>query len=152
VDWTFTPSISLQLYAQPFVSAGAYSAFKEFTQPGTFLFDRYGIDRGTVCRIDGVYHVAPIAARTCPPTAPVQGDAAFPLRFADPDFNIRSLRGNAVFRWEYRPGSTLFFVWQQQRSGSDTVGDFDPSRDAGAIFREPAQNVFLVKASYWLGR
>jgi hypothetical protein len=70
----------------------------------------------------------------------------------NPDFNVRSLRGNAVLRWEYRPGSTLFFVWQQQRRGSEPFGDFSLGRDAGAIFQQPADNVFVVKATYWLGR
>lgn len=150
VEWTFTPTVSLQLYAQPFVSAGRYSAFKEFAAPGTYLFDVYGEDRGTICRIGGNYFVSPNTAVACPAEAPT--DDTFSMRFADPDFNLRSLRGNAVFRWEYSPGSTLFFVWQQHRSGSALNGDFDLQRDVGAIFREPAENVFLVKATYWLGR
>ena len=69
----------------------------------------------------------------------------------NPDFNIRSLRGTAVLRWEYRPGSTLFFVWTQERSGSDSFGDFDFQRDRSALFRDRPINVFQVKASYWLG-
>jgi hypothetical protein len=69
----------------------------------------------------------------------------------DPDFNVRSLRGNAVLRWEYRPGSTLFFVWQQERSGFEPVGDFEFGRDTRAIFDGPAHNVFLIKVSYWIG-
>jgi hypothetical protein len=69
----------------------------------------------------------------------------------DPDFNVRSLRGNAVLRWEYRPGSTLFFVWQQERSGFEPLGGFEAGRDLGRLFREPARNVFLVKATYWIG-
>jgi hypothetical protein len=53
-------------------------------------------------------------------------------------------------RWEWRPGSTLFAVWQQRRSGSDANGDFDFGRDAGAIFDQRPENVFLVKVNYWL--
>lgn len=152
LDWTFSPRLSLQLFAQPFVSAGDYYGFKEFRAPRRFEFDVYGADRGTVCRIDGVYVIDPLAARDCPAELPAAGDAGFRVRFGDPDFNVRSLRGNAVLRWEYRPGSTLFLVWQQQRSGAAALGDFDFSRDAGAIFRAPAHNVFLIKASYWIGR
>jgi hypothetical protein len=74
------------------------------------------------------------------------------LRFRDPDFTFRSLRGNAVLRWEYRPGSTLFFVWQQDRASRIPIGDFDFGRDYGALFREPARNVFLVKAMYRFGK
>ncbi|MDP9279200.1 MAG: hypothetical protein M3P00_07250, partial [Gemmatimonadota bacterium] len=68
------------------------------------------------------------------------------------DFNIRNLRGNAVLRWEYRPGSTVFVVWQQQRSDFEGRGDFSAGRDIGAIFRTVPTNVFLVKATYWIGR
>jgi hypothetical protein len=151
VDWTFTPRLSLQLYAQPFVSAGRYSDFKELTTPGEFAFARYGEDRGTLCRIDGVYVADPVATRPCPATLPEATDPDFVVRFGDPDFNVRSLRGNAVLRWEYRPGSTLFFVWQQERSGFEPFGDFDFDRDTRGIFDGPAHNVFLIKASYWIG-
>jgi hypothetical protein len=54
-------------------------------------------------------------------------------------------------RWEYRPGSALFLVWQQDRSGFLPRGSFDFGRDYGALFREPARNVFMVKATYWIG-
>ena len=69
----------------------------------------------------------------------------------NPDFNVHSLRGTAVLRWEYRPGSTVFFVWTQERSGSDAYGDFDFNRDKSALFRDRPVNVFQIKASYWLG-
>jgi Domain of unknown function (DUF5916)/Carbohydrate family 9 binding domain-like len=151
LDWTFTPRLSLQLYAQPFVSAGSYRGFKELTTPGEFAFARYGADRGTLCRIDGVYVADPVAARACPAELPAADDPNFVVRFGDPDFNVRSLRGNAVLRWEYRPGSTLFFVWQQERSGFEPIGDFDWDRDTRGIFDGPSHNVFLIKASYWIG-
>jgi hypothetical protein len=151
VDWTFTPRLSLQMYAQPFVSAGRYTGFKELTTPGEFAFAEYGADRGTLCRIDGVYVADPVTVRTCPTALPAATDPDFVVRFGDPDFNVRSLRGNAVLRWEYRPGSTLFFVWQQERSGFEPMGDFDFGRDTRAIFDGPAHNVFLIKASYWIG-
>ena len=69
----------------------------------------------------------------------------------NPDFNVRSLIGTAVVRWEYRPGSTLFFVWTQQRPGSAALGTFDVGRDASALFRDRPVNVFQLKMSYWLG-
>jgi hypothetical protein len=152
LDWTFTPRLSLQLYAQPFVSAGHYSGFRELTTPGEFDFAEYGRDRGSLCAYGGVYVVAPVAERPCPAQRPAADDPDFTLAFGNPDFNVRSLRGNAVVRWEYRPGSTLFFVWQQERSGFEPLGDFDLGRDARAVFAGAAHNVFLVKASYWIGR
>ena len=152
LDWTFTPTLSLQLFAQPFVAAGDFRDFREFTTPGKSEYDVYGRDRGTVCALskDGgrTYAIHPTEAVECPASA---GEAEGMLVTDDPDFNVRSLRGNAVLRWEYRPGSALFFVWQQERSGFEALGGFDARRDVGRLFREPARNVFLVKATYWIG-
>jgi len=74
------------------------------------------------------------------------------FEFENPDFRLRSLRGNAVLRWEYHPGSTLYFVWQQDRSGLDGLGDFALQRDLGQVFRQHPDNVFVLKASYWIGK
>ncbi len=65
------------------------------------------------------------------------------------DNNLRSLRGNAVLRWEWRPGSTLYLAWQQQRADVSAVGDFDLARDRAALFRARPDDIFIVKASYW---
>lgn len=143
VEWTLSPTLSVQTYVQPFVATGRFERFKEFTKPGAYDFAVYGADRGTISRdgATGLYTVDPDGA-----------GAATPFAFGDPTFNTRSLRGNAVVRWQYRPGSALFFVWQQQRSGFEPIGDFDASRDVGAIFRTHPTNVFLVKATYWFSR
>ena len=66
------------------------------------------------------------------------------------DFNLRSLRGNAVLRWEWRQGSTIYLAWQQSRSDIAPFGDFDFSRDRSALFRTRPDNIFVVKMSYWL--
>jgi hypothetical protein len=70
----------------------------------------------------------------------------------NPDFNFRSLRGTAVMRWEYRPGSTLFLVWNQVRSDQASVGDFSFARDRRALFSARPDNIFVVKMNYYLGR
>jgi Domain of unknown function (DUF5916) len=77
---------------------------------------------------------------------------ALPFTFGDPNFTFRSLIGNAVLRWEYRPGSTVFFVWTQNRTGFDTNGEFDFGKQRTQIFRDRPTNVFQVKVNYWLGR
>jgi hypothetical protein len=139
INWTFTPTLSLEVFAQPFVSAGRYSRFGELEQPSTSRYAVYGETRGTVSATTDSVRIDPDG---------VGGAPSFAIE--NPDFNIRSLRGNAVLRWEYRPGSALFVVWQQQRSGSTSFGDFDFERDVSAIFRQPLTNVFLVKLTYWL--
>jgi hypothetical protein len=77
---------------------------------------------------------------------------SFPGRVGDPDFNFKSLRVNAVYRWEWRLGSTLYVVWTEQRENSNDPGTFAFGRDARALFRAPPDDVFLVKVSYWLSR
>ena len=70
----------------------------------------------------------------------------------NPDFNFKSLRLNAVYRWEWRLGSTLYVVWTEQRENSAYPGTFAFSRDARELFRAAPDDVFLVKVSYWLSR
>jgi hypothetical protein len=139
---TFTPDLTLELYAQPFLASGDYGALKEFARPGAFDFLEYGVDVGTITRDEeGNAVIDP------------DGDGpAASFTVSNKNFNRVSLRGTGVLRWEWRPGSTLFFVWQQNRSHStDEYGDFDLSRDTGNLFEGDSYNVFMVKATYWLG-
>ncbi|MGH7595416.1 MAG: DUF5916 domain-containing protein [bacterium] len=114
MNWTFTPRLSLQLYAQPLISSGNYSNYKELARARSYDFNPYATSR------------------------------------AD-DFNIKSLRGNAVLRWEYSPGSTLYFVWTQSRSDYENFGNFQFNRSVGRLGDTRPNNIFLVKASYWWG-
>ena len=150
VNVTFTPNLSFELYAQPFVSSGNYGDLKELAAPRTFRFSRYGQDVGTLSqRPDRRFTVDPDA-----------GGPAPPFLLDDRDFNFRSLRGNAVLRWEWRPGSTLYLVWQQDRSEEITslatsrdfarIGTFDLGRDTGELFRIRPNNILIIKFNYWL--
>ncbi|WKW11456.1 DUF5916 domain-containing protein [Pseudogemmatithrix spongiicola] len=142
LDWTFSPYVSLQLFLQPFASAGQFTRYKEFTTPRQFDFAVYGVDRGTVTRTFGDVVIDPDGA----------GPAAA-FSFRERNYTARELRGNAVLRWELRPGSTVFFVWQQQREGFvDGRADLDVGAQLGALSGAPARNVFLVKLAWWLGR
>jgi hypothetical protein len=117
LNYTMRPTLSLQLYAQPFVSGGAYGPFKEL--------------------VDG--------------HNPVYGQRYAPYAYTDnPDFNYKSFRTTNVLRWEYKPGSTLFVVWQQARGDTSSNGDFRFGRDFRGIFHVVPRNVLLVKLSYWL--
>jgi hypothetical protein len=140
VNWTFTPRVSFQLYVQPLIAAGDFADFKEFLRPRTFDFGVYGRDVGTLTPVPGGYTIDPDGAGPA---------AAFSI--GNPDFNFRSLLGNAIVRWEYRPGSALFFVWQQSRTGSEPIGDFDLSRDGSALIHQRPENIYAVKATWWIG-
>jgi hypothetical protein len=142
VNWTLKPDLTLQLFAQPFFASGDYTGFREFAAPRVVRKLEYGRDIGTI-----TYNAA-TGKYTVDPDGSAGPAASF--TFNDPNFTFRSLRGTAVLRWEYRPGSTMYFVWTQQRSGSAAFGDFDFGRDRAALFATRPDNILLVKVSYWL--
>jgi hypothetical protein len=144
VDWTFTPTLSLQLFAQPLLASGDFKDYKEFVRPRNFKFRIYGKDAGTIVldASTGRYTVDPDGVSSPAPA----------FSFSNRDFDQRSLRGNAVVRWEYRPGSALFFVWQQSRFGSIPSGEFDFGRDFDALWNAQPENVFVIKGTWWIGR
>jgi Domain of unknown function (DUF5916) len=145
---TFTPNSSLELYAQPFIATGNYSDFKEFDAPRQLRKSIYGRGRGTISTATDARGL--ITEYTVDPDG--TGPAA-PFSFDNPSFDARSLIGNVVYRWEYRPGSTLYLVWTQSRSDQlSDVGTLDFTRDRRALFSTHPDNIFLVKLNYWLGR
>jgi hypothetical protein len=138
LDWTFTPRLSLQLFLQPLISAGDFTELKEFVRPRTYDFAVYGRDKGTVTTTGNGTEIDP-------------GDGGATFTVPPQNFTIRSLRGNAVLRWEWRPGSTFFLVWQQNRQNDETFGNLRLGRDVDALFSGgESRNVIAVKASYWL--
>ena len=148
LNMTFTPNLSLQMFAQPFLSSGKYTSFKEFAEVKSRRMYFFGRDNGsTVTR--NVDAQSGAVSYTIDPDG---GGPAPAFSFDNPDFNFRSLRGTGVLRWEYRPGSTLYFVWTQERYGFDQFGDFNFSRDRSALFRDRPTNVFQIKGTYWIGR
>jgi hypothetical protein len=143
LDWAFTPALSLQLFAQPLLAAADFQDYKEFARPRQFEFEIYGQDAGTISRdASGTY--------TVDPDGPVGLAPSF--TFSDRDFNRRSLRGSAVLRWEYRPGSALFLVWQQSRFGSIRNGEFNLGEDFSELWGVPPENIFVLKGTWWIGR
>lgn len=69
---------------------------------------------------------------------------------ADPGgFNAKQFNSNLVVRWEYRPGSVMFVVWQQGRADARDPGSFDMARDVRSLFAAHPDNTVLVKFSYW---
>jgi hypothetical protein len=137
VNWTLSPKFSLQGYIQPYIAVGDYSGFKELSAPKTFDFNFFGQGQSTISYSDGVYQADPDGP----------GPAA-PFSFAEPDFNYKSLRGTIVLRWEYRPGSTLYFVWTRNRVDYGNPGDLKFGRDLGDLFTAPGDNIFLLKFTY----
>jgi hypothetical protein len=136
VNWTFTPNLSLQLYVQPLISTGHYTSIKELAKPKSYEFNSY--TDITLNKSDNTYTVDPDG------TGPASS-----FTFDNPDFNILSLRGNAVLRWEYHPGSVLYLVWTQTRSDNNSIGDSRLLRSFSGLTDIRPDNIFALKFTYW---
>jgi hypothetical protein len=125
MNYTFSPTVSVQAYASPFVSKGTYSDVRQLSSiPRASDYDaRYA----------------------------VYGDTS--VTNHPGGFNFKAIQSNLVFRWEYNPGSTLFVVWNEGRQGSTGVaGSDDFTGDLRNLMKLHPTNTFLVKVSYWLNR
>ena len=139
LNYTFARDLTLELYVQPLVSNALYGAPKEFRRAGAYEFAVYGTDLGSITREDGGYRVEIPSS---------DGTSTFAV--PDRSFTTRSLRGNAVLRWEYRPGSTLYAVWQQERLNQEHLAPFGLHRAMSSLFDARPNNVFVLKWTYWL--
>jgi hypothetical protein len=137
MGFTVRPDVNLDVYAEPFAASGRYYDFGELALPGRRDRITYGRAEGTT-----------IATNADGTRAATVGDAAFTLRARD--FNTLSFRSNVVLRWEWRPGSTLYLVWQMDRSDSEILGSHVNVGDMFRSVRAPGQNFFVVKTSFWL--
>lgn len=136
VNWTFSPRLTLQAYAQPFIATGRYSDFKDVVRPAAAQFEDRFERLDIALAADGRYVAS-------------SGDAMF--SFDKPDFNFRQLRSTVVLRWEYRPGSNIFAIWSHGRTSVADDGRYDPQRDLGALGDAEGENIVMVKANYWIG-
>jgi hypothetical protein len=128
---SFTPNLSLQTFLQPLVASGRYTDYKELARSRSYDF---------------LHHAA-----YDPATQRLYPDANDPGVFVEtgqPSFNFKSLRGNAVLRWEYRPGSALFLVWTQQRTDDALFDGLEFRRSLDRLLTARPDDIFLVKATY----
>lgn len=133
---TFSPTLSLQLWAEPFASSAAFSDPRRLGDPRAgALEERYvPVDHQ---RAEGRLD------------ADLDGDGTTDLSLADPDFTSVSFRSNLVLRWEYRPSSTLFLVWQHNRDDQFATGRFRPGRAFGDLLDGRGENQLAIKLTYW---
>ncbi|MFH1195053.1 MAG: DUF5916 domain-containing protein [bacterium] len=145
-DWIINPTLSFQVYLQPFVASAKYSNFKALQKPKTFDFLKYGENGSTL--VEQQDETGSVYAYLLDP----DGSGAAPEQTVyNPDFNYISLRGSAVLRWEYLPGSTIYLVWTQSREEAQSVGEFQFGRSMDRMFNVRPDNIFMLKVSYWLG-
>lgn len=141
INFIFTPDLSLQYWAQPFISSGKYDTFKRITNASNDSYEqRYQIfadERINYNADEEIYEIDEM------------GNGEVDYTFDNPDFNFVQFRSNLVLRWEYIPGSELFLVWTQERTdnlATNIERKFD--RLSNGLFDAYPSNVFLIKATY----
>lgn len=138
INYTINPNLSIQYYAEPFVSRGTYKNFNHITNAvASDLNDRFYLyDDDQISLNDGVYHIDE------------NRNGSTDYSFEEPDFAYVQYRSNLVVRWEYIPGSEIFLVWSQGTNGlgDPTDGIFE-SIDK-KIIHEKKENTYLIKATF----
>jgi hypothetical protein len=133
---TLKPDMNLDVYAEPFAASGRYYDYGELLAPRTSTRLAYGEAGSSVdLQADGSRVVR-------------VGDTTFTLR--NRDFNTLSFRSNVVLRWEWRAGSTLYLVWQQDRAETDPIGARVGLADMFQSITAEGRNVFVIKTTFWL--
>jgi hypothetical protein len=138
INYSFTPDISLQFYGQPFISKGRFTDLNRVVNPtGNSINDRISIfDDNQITFQNDMYSVDE------------NRDGNVDYTFENPDFSFVQLQTNLVARWEYIPGSELFFVWARGSVGNAAINNDLVSSVSDQIFREPANDTFLIKLTY----
>ena len=138
IQANITPDISIQFYGSPFTSTATYSDFKRDAQTTSRQYNQrfYQFASNEITKTGERYFVSE------------NGDS---YSFASPDFTFNEFRSNLVFRWEYLPGSTLYFAWIHTLSNrkNEYVSGWRDNIDT--IFGLPSTNTFMVKANFWFG-
>ena len=142
LNFNLTPDLTLQYWGQPFVASGKYYDFKYITNSMASDYEnRFSVYTPLqIDLIDDEYY-----------SIDENNDNIEDYSFEKPDFNIKEFLSNLVIRWEYNPGSSVYLVWSQTRSGFDPTGTLDYFNDMGDLFHYRPHNVFLVKFSYRFG-
>lgn len=142
-DLALTSRMSFELYGQPFLSAGSYDSFRLVADPKAEIYsDRFDpLETDRLAR-SGVGEAVEID---------VDRDDDVDFSLEEPDFRVVSLRTNAVLRWEFNPGSTLFVVWQQSRRDHINNGALNFANAFGDVLAAAGTNVLAMKVAYWVG-
>ena len=138
VNWTISPHLAIQAYAQPYLAALRYDELKDVERPAADRYaDRFTLLDSALSTVDGGYVVSTPDAR---------------YRFARPDRNVRELHSTLVARWEYRPGSTVFAIWSHgQTTNQLTGGELALGRDLRTLVNAGSEDIVMIKVNYWIG-
>jgi hypothetical protein len=132
-EYFITPELSLQYYGSPYASIGKYTDYRKVNQSKALDLN----ERFSPLSISGDNLVDE------------NGEVLLDFTTENPDFNFQEFRSNFVLRWEYKTGSTFYFVWTNTKFSYDD--EYNPSimDSFKNISKVKAQNAFMVKLSYW---
>jgi hypothetical protein len=137
IDYSITPELSVQYYGSPFISKGGYTEFKHVVDPENSDYnDRFALYPDPVLA-DGEYQLDE------------NNDGLTDYTISDPDFNFHQFRSNFVAKWEFRPGSFLYFVWSSERTGNTADPNASLGESFGQLWDIFPDNIFLIKFNYW---
>ncbi len=140
INYTINPNLSIQYYGEPFVSRGKYNRFNYITNPiADDLNDRFALYDGEQISFDESQNAYQIDD---------DRDGTIDYNIENPDFSFVQFRSNLVVRWEYIPGSELFFVWSQGTTGLGDVNNNLFRNLDNQILKQQPENIFLIKATY----
>jgi len=138
INYTINPNLTIQYYGQPFISRGRYSNLKYVTNPiADNLYDRFHLYNDLQISFNGSDYLI---------DDNVNGIVDYTI--PNPDFSFVQFRSNLVLRWEYIPGSEIFLVWSQGNTGLQNPKNNLFTSLNNQIFKEKAENTFLIKMTY----
>ncbi|HMI02407.1 MAG TPA: DUF5916 domain-containing protein, partial [Pedobacter sp.] len=131
-----TPDFSIQYYGSPFTSVAKYDKFKlaADTRSSDYLARFSEFKNNEISYHAGSYTV---------------DRGSNTMSFKDPDFSFNEFRSNLVARWEFLPGSSMYFVWANNRSNRDDIYYPGWGSNLDRIFGLPASNTLMMKINYW---
>jgi hypothetical protein len=140
LNYTFTPSFTLQYYGSPFISTGKYSKYKRMIHSTASSFKNRFVEYPSSLVIynseDEKYEIN-------------DTELAKSFTFDNPNFNFTEFRSNLVARWEYKAGSVFYLVWSHQRSVKDENFDTSMHSNVNTLWNSYPTNVLMLKFNYW---
>lgn len=142
INYNLTPDLTLQYWGQPFFAKGKFKDYNMITDAMNSTYrNRFDVFNPNQISglIDDVYEIDE------------NTDGVADYTIEKPDFNVQEFLSNLVIRWEYNPGSSVYLVWNQTRSGFDNNSDSNIRDNFHDLFVGKPHNIFLVKFSYRIG-
>jgi hypothetical protein len=140
VNLAITPDLTVTYYGSPFIASSRFTDLRKATDTLAPAYEdrfhRFGPDEIAYSNVANAYVIK-------------EADGGPLYTLPNPDFAVRQFQSNLVLRWEYKPGSALYVVWQQGRNGGEHYWNDSFHQNWNALWNTPADNVFLVKFSYW---